>query len=286
MGGPSKSMMKVAFAVIAFAAIAAAVPSEFTEEAPALDLVQLQDEVHSDIKEMQKKGATEADCKDLAETSCKEVRREVRVNQGLINKLTTGSECISRGQGDIKKMTLEWEHEKKIHQQMKIKVSETLKRRVKITSQRYSQLKPGRCGFIFSSRDYLAVHHAYRHAIKVELSYRGRVSEAWNAVVRARRTAKRMVHKCHCTAKRAENNLWRTVNSRKLVSKQNKAYAKCLMMTCVLNGTRLTSRSCKGTLPRLVRKRLHRDTQRASCSGSSRGPVRKMSGVKQPTRRL
>merc|ERR1719269_272395 len=203
-------MMKVAFAVIAFAAIAAAVPSEFTEEAPALDLVQLQDEVHSDIKEMQKKGATEADCKDLAETSCKEVRREVRVNQGLINK-----------------MTLEWEHEKKIHQQMKIKVSETLKRRVKITSQRYSQLKPGRCGFIFSSRDYLAVHHAYRHAIKVELSYRGRVSEAYNAVVRARRTAKRMVHKCHCTAKRAENNLWRTVNSRKLVSKQNKAYAKC-----------------------------------------------------------
>merc|ERR1719409_1460108 len=247
--------MKVAFAVIAFAAIAAAVPSEFTEEAPALDLVQLQDEGHSDIKEMQKKGATEADCKDLAETSCKEVRREVRVNQGLINKLTTGSECISRGQGDIKKMTLEWEHEKKIHQQMKIKVSETLKRRVKITSQRYSQLKPGRCGFIFSSRDYLAVHHAYRHAIKVELSYRGRVSEAWNAVVRDRRTAKRMVD-------------------------------KCLMMTCVLNGTRLTSRSCKGTLPRLVRKHLHRDTQRASCSGSSRGPVRKMSSVKQPTRRL
>lgn len=257
-------MMKIAFA-LAFVAIVAAVPSEFTEEAPTLDFSQLQGEVASDISLMKKKGATESDCKDLAKTSCKEVRTEVKTNQGLINKLSSGSQCIRLGQGGIRKMTRHWTKTKRIHHSMKLKVSAALRIKVGISSQRFSSLKRGRCGFIFSSRTYLDAHRKYKHSIKMELSWRGRVSEAWKSVLRARATARRMVHKCHCTTKSAERRLWSTVSNYKLIRKQNKAYAKCLMMTCVLNGTKLSNRSCRGKLTKLRRKRLHRDTYKARC---------------------
>merc|ERR1719502_662323 len=142
-------MMKVALALIAIAAFATAVPSEFTEEAPMLDLAQMEGEVKSDINAMQKRGATEADCKDLAKTSCLEVRREVSTNQRVINKLKTGRHCIHLGQGTVRKTTLHWQKTKKTHHSMRIKVTHALRTRVHTSAQRFSSLKRGHCGFIF-----------------------------------------------------------------------------------------------------------------------------------------
>merc|ERR1712224_1099636 len=233
MGVLIKKMMKVALALIAIAAFATAVPSEFTEEAPMLDLAQMEGEVKSDINAMQKRGATEADCKDLAKTSCLEVRHALRT-------------------------------------------------RVHTSAQRFSSLKRGHCGFIFSSGSYLVAHRRYKHAVKMERSWRGRVSEAWKAVLRAREIARRMVHRCHCSTKRTEAKVWSTVSNVKLIRKQNKALAKCLMMTCVLNGTPVSNRKCHGKLPALRRKRLYRDTARARCNGRAL----KRAPAVQPKRRL
>merc|ERR1711934_779356 len=230
MGVLIKKMMKVALALIAIAAFATAVPSEFIEEAPMLDLSQIEGEVTSDINAMQKKGATEADCKDLAKTSCLEVRREVATNQRVINKLKTGRHCIHLGQGNVRKTTLHWQKTKKTHHSMRIKVTHALRTRVHTSAQRFSSLKRGHCGFIFSSGSYLVAHRRYKHAIKMELSWRGRVSEAWKAVLRAREIAR-------------------------------------LMMTCVLNGTPVSNDRCHGKLPKLRRKSLYRDTVRARCNG-------------------
>jgi len=282
MGVLIKKMMKVALALIAIAAFATAVPSEFIEEAPMLDLSQIEGEVTSDINAMQKKGATEADCKDLAKTSCLEVRREVATNQRVINKLKTGRHCIHLGQGNVRKTTLHWQKTKKTHHSMRIKVTHALRTRVHTSAQRFSSLKRGHCGFIFSSGSYLVAHRRYKHAIKMELSWRGRVSEAWKAVLRAREIARRMVHRCHCSTKRTEVRVWSTVSNVKLIRKQNKALAKCLMMTCVLNGTPVSNDRCHGKLPKLRRKSLYRDTVRARCNGRALKRAR----VHQPKRRL
>merc|ERR1712025_1353005 len=83
----------------------------------------MEGEVKSDINAMQKRGATEADCKDLAKTSCLEVRREVSTNQRVINKLKTGRHCIHLGQGTVRKTTLHWQKTKKTHHSMRIKVT-------------------------------------------------------------------------------------------------------------------------------------------------------------------
>merc|ERR1712227_945598 len=56
-------------------------------------------EANAAIDLMKKKGATEADCKDLAKTSCEEVEKERANDQRLINKQKTGRHCVNLGQG-------------------------------------------------------------------------------------------------------------------------------------------------------------------------------------------
>merc|ERR1711988_2018995 len=138
--------MRVFIAVIAVIALAAA--SDFTPEEIML-------EAQTDVADMKKKGATEKDCKDLAKTSCKEVVNEHTRSQKLINSLSTGSKCKYLGRGGIVKMLAHYRRTKKTWMSMKIKVSVASKAYVKIDSQRFSSLKQGKCGFVFSSRSYL-----------------------------------------------------------------------------------------------------------------------------------
>merc|ERR550537_542882 len=49
------------------------------------------------VEAMKKKGATEADCKDLAKTTCKEVLSEVKKDQKVIDSQSSGIECNKLG---------------------------------------------------------------------------------------------------------------------------------------------------------------------------------------------
>merc|ERR1712139_84667 len=95
-------------------------------------------EVSSSIESMKKKGATEADCKDLAKTSCKEVEKERKTDQKLIDGLKTGRQCIHLGQGGVRKATIHYKRTKKIHFSWKIKVKKALNYKVSFSSQAYS----------------------------------------------------------------------------------------------------------------------------------------------------
>merc|ERR1712023_373151 len=248
--------MRVFIAVIAVIALAAA--SDFTPEEIML-------EAQTDVADMKKKGATEKDCKDLAKTSCKEVVNEHTRSQKLINSLSTGSKCKYLGRGGIVKMLAHYRRTKKTWMSMKIKVSVASKAYVKIDSQRFSSLKQGKCGFVFSSRSYLTARARYQRAFRLEISWRSRTSEAHKMYIRAKVIAAKMVKRCHCTTKATAMKLWKTVTKKSVVARQNKAYAKCKMMACVLKGTKLSSKQCIGKLTAYRMKILSRDTKRAVC---------------------
>merc|ERR1712178_333615 len=248
--------MRVFIAVIAVIALAAA--SDFTPEEIML-------EAQTDVADMKKKGATEKDCKDLAKTSCKEVVNEHTRSQKLINSLSTGSKCKYLGRGGIVQMLAHYRRTKKTWMSMKIKVSVASKAYVKIDSQRFSSLKQGKCGFVFSSRSYLTARARYQRAFRLEISWRSRTSEAHKMYIRAKVIAAKMVKRCHCTTKATAMKLWKTVTKKSVVARQNKAYAKCKMMACVLKGTKLSSKQCIGKLTAYRMKILSRDTKRAVC---------------------
>jgi len=222
-------------------------------------------EVSSSIESMKKKGATEADCKDLAKTSCKEVVKERTTDQKIINKLETGKKCLTLGQGGIRKAELHYKKTKKTHYSWKIKVKQALDYKVAFSSRTFSSLKRGHCGFIFGSSSYLKAKAKYSHAVRVEVAWRGRVSESWKVVLKMREVAKRMVKHCQCATKAQYYKVWRTITKTTRVARQNKAHAKCKMMACVLKGTPLTSKKCKGSLPAFKKKKLNSATAKVKC---------------------
>merc|ERR1712159_675892 len=87
MGACHVYTMKGFFVVFVIAASAIAHAENFDNDA-------VLSEVSSSIESMKKKGATEADCKDLAKTSCKEVEKERSTDQKIINKLETGENAL------------------------------------------------------------------------------------------------------------------------------------------------------------------------------------------------
>merc|ERR1712159_661674 len=258
---------KMKLLLLTFTLAIAVASAELSEETLLMD-------VTDSIAAMKKKGATAADCKDLAKTTCKEVVSERKSDQIIINKLQTGRHCVHKGQGGVTKAQVHYKKMKKVLTKAQIEVTNASNLKVSITSQRFKSLKVGHCGFIFSSRSYLSAKAKYTRAQRIVVKYKGIVSEAWKRVVTMKKTAARMVKNCHCRTKATYWKTWKVVTNKKRVARQNKAYAKCKMMACVLNGTPSSSSKCKGSLTKLVKKKLTSATERVTgCKGVKCPPI-------------
>merc|ERR1712072_622989 len=225
------------------------------------------DEIHSEatelISDMKKKGATEADCKDLAKTTCKEVVDEQIKDQKVINSQSNGSECDRLG---VKQVTYTVKHYHKRVKQWTTSektITKWANHRINLGTKAFISLKAGKCGFIFASRSYRTIYARYHRAVRYERTVRGWVIEAKKAIVIAKKNQKEMQEKCRCAVVKRRNTIWSTVNNSKKRARQLKALQKCKMMQCVLSGTPLKSSKCRASLPRLRNKRLHRFTEHA-----------------------
>merc|ERR1712178_434740 len=217
--------MRAIFVVIALSLIATAFTS--THEEALSEATEL-------IATMKKKGATEADCKDLAKTTCKEVLSEVKKAQKIIDSQSSGAECDRLGQ------------------------------------RTFISLKPGKCGFIFSSRIYRSTYAKYTRAVKYERTVRGWVIESKKALHRVRIQQKKMQEKCRCSVVKRRDSIWLKFNSSKSRARQLRALQKCKMMQCVLKGIKTSNKQCRATLPSLRNKVLSRNTEHAKRSGICR----------------
>merc|ERR1712072_23241 len=259
--------MRVIFAIFAIALIGAyAVPSEDVPE----EVLEVEDnesflQAQASIDAMKKKGATEADCKDLAKTSCKAVEDEVSNDQKKINAQKDGNQCTHLGVAAVRKATVEYHRTVTEHKKAKHKVSVTHSANVHIGHHVYSSLRAGNCNFAFGSRAYLTAKANYESSVKIEAMWTGKVRESLRAKLLVEASSRRQIKKCRCDTKKARNSLWSIVTSRSRRTKQVRAHEKCKMMACVLNGTPLSSSKCKSNLQRLVNKRLVSATESVKC---------------------
>jgi hypothetical protein len=212
---------------------------------------------------MKKKGATEADCKDLAKTTCKEVVDEQIKDQKVINSQSNGSECDRLG---VKQVTYTVKHyHKRVKQWTTSKktITKWANHRINLGTKAFISLKAGKCGFIFASRSYRTIYARYHRAVKYERTVRGWVIEAKKAIVIAKRSQKNQQEKCRCAVVKRRDIIWRTINNSKKRARQLKALQKCKMMQCVLSGTPTSSSKCKAVLKKLRNKRLTSKTEHA-----------------------
>jgi len=228
------------------------------------------EEIHSEatelISDMKKKGATEADCKDLAKTTCKEVVDEQIKDQKVINSQSNGSECDRLG---VKQVTYTVKHyHKRVKQWTTSKktITKWANHRINLGTKAFISLKAGKCGFIFASRSYRTIYARYHRAVKYERTVRGWVIEAKKAIVIAKRSQQNQQEKCRCAVVKRRDTIWRTINNSKKRARQLKALQKCKMMQCVLSGTPTSSSKCKAVLKKLRNKRLSSKTEHAHSS--------------------
>merc|ERR1719171_1291000 len=250
-------MMRGIFVICALAVIAGAFATTHEDSySQATDLIQ----------DMKKKGATEADCKDLAKTTCKEVLSEVKKDQTVIDSQSSGIECNKLG---VTVVTVSVKHYHKRVKQWTISkkaITKWATHKINLGVKTFISLKPGKCGFIFASRSYRSIYARYHRAVKYERTVRGWVIEAKKAVVITKRSQKNQQEKCRCAVVKRRDTLWRTINTRKKRTRQAKALAKCKMMQCVLNGTPVSNKKRKGFLPVLKNKKLYRLVEHAVSS--------------------
>jgi len=277
----------IILAIVATAAYAAVDESEFTEKSDP-ETVLLEMDAHQTVKTMLKKGATEADCKDLADTSCKEVERERRTNQRLLNKLKTGSKCPGLGQRQVRITMKHYTITRKKWQTSVTTLKTTRRTTVHFSSRRYSSITHGKCGWIFSSRTYQHVKRKVNHAVRMERILRGKTVEAKKAYHLAITIAKKLKRRCHCDTQTTAFKLWTTVTNHKLLKKQRLAHAKCKMMGCVLRGINVNNARCKAALPSLRNKVLTQSTRNEKCGNRKGGGqvLRKSASLKRRLGRL
>merc|ERR1712005_50529 len=247
-------MMRGIFVICALAVIAGAFATTHEDSySQATDLIQ----------DMKKKGATEADCKDLAKTTCKEVLSEVKKDQTVIDSQSSGIECNKLG---VRAVEVAVKHYHKRVRQWTISkktITKWATHKINLGVKTFISLKPGKCGFIFASRSYRTVYARYHRAVKYERTVRGWVIEAKKAITIAVRSQKNQQEKCRCAVVKRRDPLWRTINNSKKRARQLKALQKCKMMQCVLSGTPVSSSKCKAVLKKLRNKRLSSKTEHA-----------------------
>merc|ERR1712100_137319 len=160
MGPNSKQKrMRVLFSVCTIALLAGAFA--VTEEDSFVEAQQ-------SIQDMKKKGATEADCKDLAKTTCKEVLSEAKKAQKIIDSQSSGAECDRLGQRTVIYATRHY-HKRMTQWRIAKKTITTLSHtKINLGVKTFISLKPGKCGFIFSSRIYRSTYAKYTRAVKYE----------------------------------------------------------------------------------------------------------------------
>jgi len=253
-----QNKMRTAFVVISLSLLAFAIAT--THEESASEATEL-------IETMKKKGATAADCKDLAKTTCKEVLDEVKKEQKIIDGQSSGVECNRLGK---KTVTYAIRHYHKRVEQWKIskrKIVTYAQTKINLGVKTFISLKPGKCGFIFTSRRYRSIYHRYMRAIRYERTVRGWVIEAKKAVVVAKTMMRNAQEKCRCSVVKRRDAIWRRINNSKTKARQLKALQKCKMMQCVLAGISISDKRCRASLPRLRNKVLYKWTEHAHRSG-------------------
>merc|ERR1711977_479894 len=181
--------MRAIFVVIALSLIATAFTS--THEEGLSEATEL-------IATMKKKGATEADCKDLAKTTCKEVLSEAKKAQKIIDSQSSGAECDRLGQRTVIYATRHY-HKRMTQWRIAKKTITTLSRtKINLGVKTFISLKPGKCGFIFSSRIYRSTYHKYTRAVRYERTVRGWVIESKKALHRVRIQQKKVQDDAMC----------------------------------------------------------------------------------------
>merc|ERR1712072_256593 len=155
-------------------------------------------EANDKIAEMQATGASDKECRELTEKTKNDITVVVTNNQKIIDSLTTGRECHSRGQTEVKVATESLSKAKTTLTATTLALTKAEEYDVDFGSRTFSSLKKGECSTFFTHSSYTTAKGRYQAAKTAKIKATGAHTEAIRILKLARESAAKMKHECLC----------------------------------------------------------------------------------------
>jgi hypothetical protein len=217
---------------------------------------------------LKSQGKNDKDCRKLADNTEDAVKKNIKVEQDTLNKMSKGKECPSRGQKAVDNAEDDLAKAKKKATDTDKKYKKSLDHQVDFGKTRFGDLTEGKCGVFFSSSAYTNAKAAAKAAKDAKLKAAGALDQAKKAHERALSDQKEAVNKCYCDLKKLHA---KTLNDMNVKAEQanQKAWTRAAHIRCVLDGTPLDK--CKVTaLPKVTKVSLTAAAESADCGNKGK----------------
>merc|ERR1711881_8441 len=135
-------------------------------------------EANDKIAEMQAAGASDKECRELTEKTKTDIITVVKNNQKIIDSLTTGQECHSRGQAEVNVATESLLKAKTTLTETTTTLTKAEQYSVDFGSRTFSSLKKGECSTFFTHSSYTTAKANYEAAKTAKTKATGAYTEA------------------------------------------------------------------------------------------------------------
>merc|ERR1712166_1335680 len=270
----------VAIAIIIAGVHAAPMPNDIVPETNFVE--EAATSVHAAAKqivtEMTQAGRDWTSCEELANTTREEVTDAVKTTQKMLDSADKGCSCAGKGQDEVNRtlneMNAAWTAVTDAQKDLESATSA----QVQLSSQEFSFLQAGECGWIMTDAAYLSAYAIYTKAVntlaKARITYKLSVTAHTEAV----NEAARLKLECECATQSEQAVAWADANQDNDANAA--AWAQAHHIDCVVD--HIAEADCSfGPAPGLTQPTLCDDIESVSCaaeSGSAAAPVAAESG--------
>jgi len=176
-----------------------------------------------------------AKCENVATKGLQTITTSVNAQQKVLNAFSDGCSCANKGQAAVR--TARTNHHNSVvrHKAAVRAHSAAASASVAIPSQILHKIKPGKCGFAFSSSAYKNAHNRHRNALNHRNTRHRQMTGYKTKYDNAVRAAAKAMRKCQCIARHKYRVAWQAAIAH---NKQNKyAWAKSQHLLCVHRGS-------------------------------------------------
>merc|ERR1719440_2682146 len=191
-------------------------------------------EAQAEIALLLQSGKDEGPCKNLAESTLKEITASVDTAQEAVDSVGTGARCVTEGHEAVEAAETALRNAKKARDDAAKALSKAQGQSVQIAPVPLDQIGDNKCSYAFTDSAYTKAKSDVDGATNSLQQSKGAVTAAEGALDAAQDAQKAAIKSCQCGVRAKYDKVWAAAN--KDTEENKKAYTKAKHMECVLNG--------------------------------------------------
>jgi len=191
-------------------------------------------EAQAEITLLLQSGKDEGACKNLAESTLKEITASVDTAQKAVDSVGTGARCVTEGHEAVEAAETALRNAKKARDDAAKALSKAQGQSVQIAPVPLDAIGEEKCQYAFTDSAYTKAKADVDGAANALEKAKGGVTAAEGALDAAQDAQKAAIKSCQCGVRAKYDEVWAAAN--KDTEENEKAYSKAKHMECVLNG--------------------------------------------------